>query len=163
MSVPRRKSDHRLDTNSPEKMWIRHDDGDVSVIWHRIGRKRGGAIHKPGRLILSEDGTPRPGAIEFPAGTYFVNDWVSIGTWWAWIPQAESKRRATPAERERKAIADAVRSAWAARKTDSAPWTLWVDAEGLSVRDSQGQRQILADWIEQGGYHPRPSINKERT
>lgn len=163
MSVPRRKPDHQLDTDSAEKMWILHNDGDVSVIWHRIGRKRGGTIHKPGRLILSEYGTPRPGAIEFPAGTYFVNDWVSIGTWWAWTPQAESKRRLPPAERERKAIADAVRTAWAARKGDSAPWTLWVRAEGLTMRNPEGQELPLADWIEQGGYLPRPPINKERT
>ncbi len=61
----------------------------------------------------------------------------------------EIKRSA--AERERKAIAAALRAASA---PGAEPWALWIESSGPTMRDSEGKGLPLADWIEQGMYRP---------
>jgi hypothetical protein len=62
---------------------------------------------------------------------------------------AASTEADTAAERERKAIAAALRAASA---PGAEPWALWIESSGPTMRDSDGKGLPLADWIEQGAY-----------
>jgi hypothetical protein len=87
MSPPRRKPDHRLEADSRIKIWIYHDYTDTSVIWNRVGRRRGGTIHKPGALSSSATSPPLPDARVFPAGTYFAPAKSGHSEWDVWLPK----------------------------------------------------------------------------
>jgi hypothetical protein len=100
MSPPRRKPDWRFEADSPVKIWVYHNEADVSVIWDRIGRTRGRAIHKPGWLCYSPDSRPHPGAVEFPAGTYFAPCRKQPGVWEAWTPRPDNNVSAAGAAKE---------------------------------------------------------------
>jgi hypothetical protein len=87
MSPPRRKPDHRLEADSRVKIWIYHDYTDTSVIWDRVGRRRGGTIHKAGALSSSATSPPLPDARVFPAGTYFAPAKSGHNEWDVWLPR----------------------------------------------------------------------------
>ena len=64
----------------------------------------------------------------------------------------------TAAERERKAIAEALREV---ARTDSHPWQLSMFGEDVCLYDSEGRGLPLADWIEQGMYRPDVSTGAQ--
>ena len=62
--------------------------------------------------------------------------------------------RRSAAERERKAIADAVLAACLANGAGTEPWALWIEGGRPIMRSPEGRAASLADWIEHGMYRP---------